>query len=52
MLITVQEIFFQMIKGNKDKFYLFLIRNLEIIDKLADKQKFAKAIMKKDPIEI
>lgn len=48
MLLSVNDIYYQSLSYAKENSHLFSVKNVEIIDKLADKQKFAKAFMKKD----
>ena len=48
MLLSINDIYYQSLSYAKENSHLFSVKNVEIIDKLADKQKFAKAFMKKD----
>lgn len=48
MLLAITDLLYQTVKTSSDSQNLFNIKNLELIDKLTEKQKFSKAIMKKE----
>jgi hypothetical protein len=48
MHLAVHELFYQTTSSVKEDQKLFLIKNLEVIDKLTERQKFSRAIMRKD----
>lgn len=48
MHLAIHELFYQTTGSVKEDQKLFLIKNLEVIDKLTERQKFSRAIMRKD----
>ena len=52
MQVAFKDIKYQSLSFMKEKTVLFSLENLEVIDKLAEKQRFAKTFMKKDSGDI
>lgn len=50
MHISVNDLYYQAITTARESQKLFMLKNLEVIDKLTDRQKFSRALMKKEEI--
>eukprot|EP00347_Sterkiella_histriomuscorum_P015009 403358661 len=48
MLLSIQETFYQSISNSRESSNLLIIKNLEVIDRLIEKQKFSRALYKRD----